>query len=407
MSLIEEIALRNRLDYQRDNFDAFLKKVGFSYNIPSIHVTGTNGKGSTCNYINNIYIASGRKVGLFVSPMYYSLCDMIRVNNEYIPESVVEDIYHQYEKFINKFDLSAFEITTFIALKYFEMQKVDVAIIECGMGGAIDATNIFTPILSIITSVSVEHTNALGVSLSEIALHKSGIIKDKIPVLVGNIKGDALDVIVNKAKSCKTDVHSIRTSNNELLTDSGYEFGYPPYQGLKIKSLAHSSLTDACLAVEATNILQSILPVDDVVVKKGLYTDPLIGRFEIHQGQPTIIIDGAHNPEAFEKLAKSLQKGSFNKNIRILLASFKDKNIIQMLSIIGSISESITLTTFDHPRARKEEDYFLFLSDYEFNENAIEAYQKLKEQYPEDIILITGSLAFAAYMKKRLTNDVK
>ena len=401
MSLIEEIALRNRLDYQRDNFDAFLKKVGFSYNIPSIHVTGTNGKGSTCNYINNIYIASGRKVGLFVSPMYYSLCDMIRVNNEYIPESVVEDIYHQYEKFINKFDLSAFEITTFIALKYFEMQKVDVAIIECGMGGAIDATNIFTPILSIITSVSVEHTNALGVSLSEIALHKSGIIKDKIPVLVGDIKGDALDVIVNKAKSCKTDVHSIRTSNNELLTDSGYEFGYPPYQGLKIKSLAHSSLTDVCLAVEATNILQSVLPVDDVVVKKGLYTDPLIGRFEIHQGKPTIIIDGAHNPEAIKHLREDIDNLSIEKTIHVVLACFRDKNITTMLPEIALLGE-LSLTTFDHPRAREESDYFLYLEEYKFYSDHIALIKSLKEQYPDDVILITGSLAFACLVHKEL-----
>ena len=401
MSLVEEIALRNRLDYQRDNFDAFLKKVGFSYNIPSIHVTGTNGKGSTCNYINNIYIASGRKVGLFVSPMYYSLCDMIRVNNEYIPESVVEDIYYQYEKFINKFDLSAFEITTFIALKYFEMQKVDVAIIECGMGGAIDATNIFTPILSIIASVSVEHTNALGVSLSEIALHKSGIIKDKIPVLVGDIKGDALDVIVNKAKSCKTDVHSIRTSNNELLTDSGYEFGYPPYQGLKIKSLAHSSLTDACLAVEATNILQSVLPVNDVVVKKGLYTDPLIGRFEIHQGQPTIIIDGAHNPEAIKHLREDIDNLSIDKPIHVVLACFRDKNITTMLPEIALLGE-LSLTTFDHPRAREESDYFLYLEEYKFYGDHIALIKGLKEQYPDDVILITGSLAFACLVHKEL-----
>ena len=401
MSLVEEIALRNRVDYQRDNFDAFLKKVGFSYHIPSIHVTGTNGKGSTCNYINNIYIASGRKVGLFVSPMYYSLCDMIRVNNEYIPESVVEEIYHQNEKFINKYELSAFEITTFIALKHFDMQKVDVAIIECGMGGEIDATNIFTPILSVITSVSVEHTSALGVSLSEIALHKAGIIKNKIPVLVGDIKGDALDVIVNKAKSCKTDVHSLRTSNNELLLEDGYQFGYPPYQGLKIKSLAHSSLSDACLAVEATNILQSVLPVDEETVKKGLYTDPLIGRFEIHKGSPTIIIDGAHNPEAIKHLREDIDNLSIDKPIHVVLACFRDKNITAMLPEIALLGE-LSLTTFEHPRAREESDYFLYLEEYKFYSDHIALIKSLKEQYPEDVILITGSLAFACLVHKEL-----
>ena len=401
MNILDDIVSRNRLDYQRDFFDAFLKKVGFSYRIPSIHVTGTNGKGSTCNYLNNIYIASGRKVGLFVSPMNYSICDMIRINNNNIPESFIEDIFHQYEKFINKYQLSAFEITTFIALKYFESERVDVAIIECGMGGEIDATNIFTPILSIITSISVEHTSALGVSLSEIALHKAGIIKERVPVLIGDIKGDALDVIINKAKYMKTDVHSIRNSNNENLVNDGYEFGYPPYQNLKIKSHAHSSLTDACLAVEATNILINVLPIDDNSVRQGLYTDPLIGRFEIHSGQPTIIIDGAHNPEAIKKLRSDIDNLNLQKNIHVVLACFKDKNITAMLPEIGLLGE-LSLTTFNHPRARQESDYFLYLEEYKFFEDHIALIKSLKEQYPDDVILVTGSLAFACLVHKEL-----
>ena len=404
MSLIEEIASRNRLEYQRDNFDAFLKKVGFHYDIPSIHVTGTNGKGSTCNYLNNIYIASGRKVGLFISPMNYSLCDMIRINNEYIPEKEVEAIYKLYEKFINKYELSAFEITTFIALTYFEKEKVDIAIIECGMGGEIDATNIFTSILSIITSVSVEHTNALGVSVSEIALHKSGIIKEKKPVLVGNIKGDALDVIINKARYFKAELHSVRTSNNELLVEDGYCFGYPPYSNLKIKSLAQSSVCDACIAIEATNILQESFPVNEDAIKNGLYTDPLVGRFEIHKGNPTIIIDGAHNPEAINKLRLDIDNLSLGKPIHIVFACFKDKNITSMLPEIALLGD-LNLTTFNHPRARERDDYFLYLEDYKFFDDHIELIKSLKEQYPDDVILVAGSLAFAALVHKEIVDE--
>ena len=137
MNVLEEIASFNRNDYQRDNFDAFLRKINFSYSIPSIHVTGTNGKGSTCNYINNIYIASGRKVGLFISPCYESLLDMIRVDNKFIDIEYVEQIYKNYKKYFDKYNLSNFEITTFIAFSYFIDQQVDIAIIECGMGGEI------------------------------------------------------------------------------------------------------------------------------------------------------------------------------------------------------------------------------------------------------------------------------
>ena len=404
MSLIQEIASRTREDYQRDNFDAFLKKVGFSYSVPSIHVTGTNGKGSTCNYLSNIYQASGRKVGLFISPMNYSLNDMIKINGKDIPEIEVESIYHQYEKFINKYELSAFEITTFIALTYFQKENVDIAIIEVGMGGEVDATNVFTPVLSIITSISSEHTYALGVSLSEIALHKAGIIKDKTPVLIGDIKGDALDVIISKAKATKSTIYSKNHEFDEHLDNDGYSFGYLPYRNLKIKSFALTGLYDACLAVEATNILQSQFPVTEEAVKKGLYSDPLVGRFEIHPGNPTIIIDGSHNPEAIQKLRANIENLQQNKHIHVVFACFRDKNITMMLPEIALVGE-LNLTTFNHPRAREESDYFLYLEEYKFYPDHLELIKRLKTEYPDDIILVTGSLAFACLVHKELLDE--
>lgn len=404
MSLVEEIASRSRNDYQRDNFDSFLKKVGFSYNVPSIHVTGTNGKGSTCNFLSHIYQASGRKVGLFVSPMNYSLCDMIKINGNDIPESEVESIYHQFEKFINKFELSAFEITTFIALTYFEKEKVDIAIIEVGMGGEVDATNVFNPVLSIITSISSEHTYALGLSLSEIALHKAGIIKDKASVLIGDIKGDALDVIVAKAKATKSMIYTKNHAFDEHLEDDGYSFGYLPYTNLKIRSKALTGVYDACIAVEATNILKTQFPVDEDAVKKGLLCDSLIGRFEIHPGNPTIIIDGSHNPEAIQKLRANVENLLQNKHIHVVFACFRDKNITVMLPEISLLGE-LCLTTFNHPRAREESDYFLYLEDYKFYPDHLELIKNLEEQYPEDIILVTGSLAFACLVHKELLDE--
>lgn len=404
MSLIEDIASRTRSDYQRDNFDSFLKKVNFSYNVPSIHVTGTNGKGSVCNYLNNIYQASGKKVGLFISPMNYSICDMIKINNVDIPETEVESIFNKYEKLINKYELSSFEITTFIALTYFQNNNVDIAIIECGMGGEIDATNIFRPILSIITSISVEHTNFLGVSLSEIALHKAGIIKEKVPVLIGDIKGDALDVILNKARYYKSDVHTMRPYNKERMLSDGYEFGYPPYSNLKITSLSLSSVNDACIAVEASEILQDLYPVSEEDLKKGLLCNQLVGRFEIHNGNPIIVIDGAHNPEAINKLRQDMDNSFGFCKIHVVFACFKDKNITSMLPEIALLGD-LNLTTFDHPRARKEEDYFLYLEDYKFFDDHIELIKSLKEQYPDDVILITGSLAFACLAHKEILDE--
>ena len=398
------IATRDGSDYQRDDFDAFLKKIKFSFNLPAIHIAGTNGKGSTANYLASIYKNSGYKVGLFTSPELYEVNEMIRINNEPISDSDLKDIILDKRKEIEKYELSTFEILTYVAFTYFQNQKCDICIIECGMGGEIDATNIFTPILSIITSVSLEHTAFLGKSISEIALNKAGIIKDQIPVLIGDLSEDATNVISEEAKDHKSSIYGVGEPANPTLTNEGYRFSYTTHYDLLIQSHALYSVYDACLALDAIEILMNQFPVNEENIAAGLKEVEMPCRMDILSNDPLTIIDGAHNPEAFEKLKNSLQKSHGNSNIHVVLASFKDKNVIQMLSVIGAISSTITLTTFDHPRARKQEDYFLFVSDYEYIEDPIEAYRKLKELYPEDVILITGSLAFAAYMKKRLSN---
>ena len=403
MSILEEINSYSRNDYQRDNFDAFLRKVGFVYNIPSIHVTGTNGKGSTCNYINNIYFASGRKVGLFISPCFESILDMIRVNNEFIPLGFIEDIFKEYKKYFDKFVLSCFEIITFIAFKYFIDQKVDIAIIECGMGGEVDATNIFKPILSIITTITSEHTNFLGVSISEIALHKAGIIKNEVPVLIGEIEGDALDVLVNKAKETKSKIIKVDHHHALQLTEEGYAFSYRPFGDVRIKSKSLSSVNDACIALEAINILLDQYPVGYDSITKGLYSATLDSRFNIIKGQPTFVIDGAHNPDSIIKLRNDMEHVFPNRDIHVVFASFKDKNITSMLPEIALLGE-LSLTTFGHVRAREESDYFLYLEDYKFYSDHKELIKSFKETYPDDIILVTGSLAFANLVKRELLN---
>lgn len=399
------IEVRDGTDYQRDNFDSFLKKIKFSFSLPAIHIAGTNGKGSTANYIASIYQKAGYKVGLFTSPELYEINEMIKVNNINILDKDIEDIVLEKKKEINKFDLSSFEIITYVAFEYFLKEHCDICVIECGMGGETDATNIFDPVLSIITSVSLEHTSFLGKSISEIALNKAGIIKDNVPVLIGNLPEDAISVIADEAKRHNSKVYGISESHQPIPQEKGYKFSYGTHYDLFIQSPALYSVSDACLALDAIDILKGQFAVNENNIHDGLASVYMDCRLDILPNDSRTIIDGAHNPEAFEKLSKSLQNGDFKGNIHVLLASFKDKNVIQMLSIIGSIADSITLTTFDHPRARKEEDYFLFVSDYEFNDDPIDAYLKLKQLYPEDIILITGSLAFAAYMKKRLTND--
>ena len=399
MNLKEYFENADRGDYQRDNFDDFLKKVSFDYKVPSIHIAGSNGKGTTANYLANIYRAHGLKVGLYTSPYLYEVNEMISINGENISDSDIESAIKENQKLFDKYGLSAFEIQTFIALNYFKKSGVDLAIIECGMGGEIDATNIFEPILSIITSISLEHTSFLGRSLCEIAYQKAGVIKEEIPVITGMLEEEALNTIVEVAKESHSQVICSVEPAKVVYSNYGYTFAYSTYTDLRINSSATYSLKDACIALEAVRKLMDRYPVSEEEIREGLAKTYMPVRMEILSEKPFIIADGSHNPEGVYNMVKSLYHVAQNREIHVLFACFKDKNVERMLAYLGEYSKDVILTTFPHKRARTEEDYFLYLDDHTFNEDPVAALNELKEKYPEDSILIVGSLAFAAYMK--------
>lgn len=390
-------------DYQRDNFDSFLKKVSFSYKVPSIHIAGTNGKGSTANYIASIYRNAGYKVGLYTSPSLVEINEMITINGEAIDDASIAKYISDNKKLFEKFNLSSFEIETFIALNYFQDNKCDIAIIECGMGGEIDATNIFVPVLSIITSISLEHTSFLGRSVSEIALMKAGIIKDEIPVLTGDLQEDAMNVVADVAKSKGSKLNVVSLPGN-IRYNNGYDFDYTTYLNMHIPSQALYSVDDAVFAIDAITILKDKFPVSVENVKQGLASMNMPARMEIISQNPFVIIDGAHNPEAMEKLSKSLGNPCNNRPIHTIFACFRDKNLNSLLAQIGEVSADVTLTTFDHPRARTFEDYFLYAEEHEYVEDCISAIKNKMKEFPDDVILITGSLAFAGYIRSLFKN---
>ena len=396
------INTRDFSSYQRENFDAFLKKIKFEYKTPSIHIAGTNGKGSTAKYIASIYQEAGYKVGLFTSPFFYEMNESILINDEQINDENLLKYVRNNEKLIKKYDLSAFEILTFIALSYFDDCSCDIAVIECGMGGEIDATNVFDSILSIITSVSLEHTNFLGRTISEIAENKAGIIKDGSHVLIGDFSEDAINAIVKVAKEKDTTIHSSAFPAKEVFSDQGTSFAYKNYSELKIKSFAHYSVVDACYAIDAVDLLNDKYPVNEDNIRNGLYKYCIPCRMELISHDPYIVIDGAHNPEALSQLKHAFVVSHRYRPIHTVFACFKDKNLPKMLAVVGEMSDTLVISTFDHPRARTYDDYFLFAEEHEFNPSPLDAVEKLIEFHPNDTILITGSLAFAAYMRKEL-----
>lgn len=389
-------------EYQRENFDAFLHKVGFKYNVASIHIAGSNGKGSTANYLANIYRANGLKVGLYTSPFLIKVNEMMNIDGKDISDEDLLNLIKQNDKLFKKYSLSPFEIQTYVALTYFQQQNCDLAIIECGMGGEIDATNIFTPIVSVITSISLEHTAFLGRSISEIALHKAGIIKERVPVVTGVLDDEALNTIIEVAKDRKSNVTVSVEPANVVYNKRGYNFAYSVYKDLRINTPANYSLKDACIALEVVIKLMDKYVVSNYEIHQGLAQTLVPVRMEIVREQPLIIIDGSHNPEGIYNMTKSLRDVAEYRSIHVLFACFRDKNIERMLAFLGEYSRDITLTTFPHGRARKEEDYHLYIEDFPFQENGLKALEEMIIKYPDGCILVTGSLAFSAYIKNYL-----
>lgn len=392
---------RDSSEYSRSNYDKFIDHKRFSFPIKSIHITGTNGKGSVANFLKNIY-KQKYKVGLYVSPFLNDVTEMISIGDKHITEEEYLSLLNEFQKEFDKYDLTSFEIQTYIAYTYFFRNNVDLAIIEVGMGGYIDATNIINPVLSIITSVSLEHTAYLGRSVSEIAESKAGIIKKDSIALVGKLDDSAMFPIREHCKDVGSELYIVDDYHHERIENGQYVFDYYGFKDLRINSLATYELKNASIAVEATKLLKDIIPLEDKDVYEGLKDNLLPCRFEYIS--ENILIDGAHNVEAITELVNSLNNEN-SRPVHILFAVFRDKNVEQMLVKLSEVSSDITLTTFDHKRARKEEDFFLYLGDYKFVEDYKEAIKTIRETYPDDLLLVTGSLAFVGVVRKYLKEN--
>lgn len=392
--------------YEREDWDKFVKKIGLSLNVPFIHITGSNGKGSTAHYLYKIYQEAGYTVSIFSKPYFYKVNELMETNGKCISDADFARIFSLHENEIKAANLSSFEIETYIAFAYFNEIKPDLAIIEAGMGGATDSTTLDDdkPLLSIITSVSLEHTEFLGRTISEIALNKAGIVKENSPVLIGKLDEAAESVVSDVARELFSKLYKVDDFHNEVYEAPHYRFDYLPYKALQLLTPAAYQLKNASIAIEATNILQSKYKVDETSLRRGLESSPLPCRMERHHN---IIIDGAHNPEAVEALMESVVPLASGKPIHVLFASFKDKNIAVELPRIDKDSAEIVLTSFDSPRARDELDYFLYEGDYRFEKDYKVVLNDYLVSYPNDVILVCGSLAFASLVRLYVVEELK
>ncbi len=299
----------------------------------TIHVAGTNGKGSTCSFIASLLTEKGEKVGLFTSPHIFDFKERIRINGTKISEEEVVSFCHQLKEIELPFQPSFFEITFAMAMHHFERNNCTYAIIETGLGGRLDATNVITPLLSIITNISLDHQNFLGNTIEAIAVEKAGIIKHKVPVFVAEENSFTKEIFVDAANLKNTQV--------TFLTPSQKAY----------QQLASYQQTNLQTALQAIAIID-IHPTEHEItsaIKKLYQNTGLFGRFQEINSSPRIIIDASHNEGGIKILLKELQQTPHEK-LKFIVGSSGDKDLKKLISNLPSTSE-INLCVFKNERS--------------------------------------------------------
>lgn len=308
----------------------------------TIHVAGTNGKGSCSHTLAAILQTAGYRVGLYTSPHLVDFRERIRVNGECIDEKYVVDFVDKERNFFEPLHPSFFELTTALAFKYFADQKVDIAVIEVGLGGRLDCTNIITPILSVITNISFDHTQFLGNTLASIAGEKAGIIKSSIPVVVGETNDETRSVFEAKAKSlgCPID---FAESKNEILKATHNAVGGMKYTTLDYGNFS-GELAGDYQVKNANTILHAVgwlkklgILSDDIFVHEGFANvcelTGLMGRWQTLMTSPLTICDTGHNVGGWEYLSKQIGHQQYN-TLRIVFGMVDDKDIDRVMDML-------------------------------------------------------------------------
>ena len=330
-------------------------------NYKIIHVGGSNGKGSVCNIIASILNESDYKVGIYTSPHLHDIKERIIVNNQIISNDEFANITKKIKPIIEKMKASRevptyFEILTAISFQYFKEKKVDYAILEVGLGGKYDATNIVTPVISVITNVSLEHQNILGKNITQIAKQKGGIIKESTPIFTA-AKNKSLEIIKKIANEKNAPIYII-SNKNWIRLENTLEFQEFRITGLlkeyrvKTKLLGNYQGENITLAIKVLEYFQNHgIKINEDYIQQGIKKTINPGRMEIVNYDPIILLDGAHNPKGVKLLVETLKNDFKYNKLIFILGILKDKDIKSMMPSIISISDYIITTQSNNDRA--------------------------------------------------------
>lgn len=392
--ILQEIEGRRNHGAGIENFRTYLSTIGSPQEkLTCIHIAGTNGKGSTLNYLRSILQHAGYRVGTFSSPYLETHYDRIRINDTYISDTIFNDYYERYHEGWYAYDLGSFEIDTAIAFSYFKDQNVDVCIIEAGIGGRYDCTNVITPIVSVITNIGKDHMDRLGSTLADIAWQKAGIIKPHIPLITSERKKECLDVfqsICEKQKSKLIETLNIIPTSHSA---SCIQFTYHDLPITLTQGALYQMDNSAC-AIEALSQIHNHFPVSNDDIIEGCKQAQWKGRFETVHTSPLVIIDGAHNEEGVQALVDSLQ--DFH-HVRILFSALKDKDTNKMMKLLCEISNDICVTQFPFYRVKPAKELaedFPVRIDEDYRHAITEAF--IDKETP---LIITGSLYFISEVR--------
>ncbi|GAB1401680.1 folylpolyglutamate synthase/dihydrofolate synthase family protein [Elusimicrobiota bacterium] len=397
----------------------FLLKSGVEYEkVKYVHIAGTNGKGSTAKILSECLTASGYKTGLYISPHIVKINERIQIDSVNISDSDLNKIYTKYEKLAEECKLTFFEHITVLALIYFTHQKVDIVVLETGLGGRFDATNVVVPLLSIITSVDLDHTEILGSSLSKIAFEKAGIIKDKIPVICGLMPKVAFNKIANVAKQKKAGVYLFGKNFSALSVSYDWQKFYQKirYKGLNcgfdfnLGLLGNSQVYNSAVVLCACELLKEKgYKIRFNKLKNILSKIKWHARFDVRKikkGNKNIkfLIDGAHNLQAVDNFLDLYKKSPFSKEkIKLVFAVMKEKDYKSIIKKISRIAGEVCLPDIGNERAVNSEILKREFSKYidgkkilKFD-NINECFNSFKNN---DAVVVTGSFYLAGSILK-------
>jgi dihydrofolate synthase/folylpolyglutamate synthase len=347
----------------------------------SIHVGGTNGKGSTSHIISSILQEAGYKVGLYTSPHLKNFTERIRINGEEVSQHFVIDFITKNKHFLENQQLSFFEMTVGMAFDYFATQNVDIAIIEVGLGGRLDSTNIIHPEVAVITNIGYDHMQFLGETLPEIAVEKAGIIKQNTPIIIGEKQDSVVDVFVQKATQMNADIY--------FASDKQYD-----YESDLLGSYQEKNMSTA---IHAVNVLKGYMISESHIIhglKNVVQNTNFKGRWQILQHKPLVVCDTAHNREGVSYVMNQLASLSFNK-LHMVLGVVNDKKLDDILTLFP-VKATYYFCKPNIPRGLHEvdlqssaENFHLVGDTYD---SVHEAYLKaISDAEIDDVVFVGGS----------------